>query len=129
MNMAPTRQAVLDDIQARLGALLRTGPAADLERNAKAMLAQGFQRLELVTREEFELQREMLARARARLEQLEARVAELEHAAMRPASPQPAGVQPAAGTQAAPDAAIVTDPRAAALLQPGVTPTTDSRAG
>lgn len=74
-------QAFLNDLQTRLTALLRAGPAADLERNARAMLAQAFQRLDLVTREEFDLQRELLARARTRLEQLEARVAELERAA------------------------------------------------
>ena len=73
-------QAFLNDLQTRLTALLRASPAADVERNVKAMLTQAFQRLDLVTREEFDLQRELLARARARLEQLEARVAELERA-------------------------------------------------
>ena len=127
--MATTRQAVLDDIQARLGALLRTGPAADLERNAKAMLAQAFQRLELVTREEFDLQRELLVRARGRLEQLEARVAELEHAATRAVSPRPAGAQPAARAPAESGVAMATDPHAPALLQPGATSATGSQAG
>lgn len=81
-------QAFLSDLQTRLMELLRASPAADLERNVKAMLGQTFQRLELVTREEFDLQRELLARARARLEQLEARVAELE----KPAAPPGPGV-------------------------------------
>jgi BMFP domain-containing protein YqiC len=44
----------------------------------KAMLNQGFSRLDLLTREEFDVQAEVLARTRARLEALEARVAELE---------------------------------------------------
>ena len=66
-------------------------PAADLERNLKALLGQTFQRLELVTREEFDLQRELLTRARARLEQLEVRVAELEQ---RAAGSQASGSQP-----------------------------------
>lgn len=75
------RQAFLSDLQARLLDLMRASPAADLERNVKAMLGQTFQRLELVTRDEFDLQRELLARARARLETLEQRVAELERGA------------------------------------------------
>ena len=46
------RQAFLSDLQTRLVELLRSSPAADLERNLKALLGQTFQRLELVTREE-----------------------------------------------------------------------------
>jgi BMFP domain-containing protein YqiC len=42
------------------------------------MLHQGFAKLDLLTREEFELQAEVLARTRAKLEALERRVAELE---------------------------------------------------
>ena len=47
------RQAFLQDVQQRLAELIRSSPASDLERNMKAMLAQTFQRMELVTREEF----------------------------------------------------------------------------
>ena len=72
------RQAFFDDLQQRLLGLLRSGPAADLERNLKALLGQTFQRLELVTREEFDLQRELLARTRAKLDALEAQVQALE---------------------------------------------------
>jgi BMFP domain-containing protein YqiC len=72
------RQAFFDDLQQRLLGLLRSGPAADLERNLKALLGQTFQRLELVTREEFDLQRELLARTRAKLDALEAQVHALE---------------------------------------------------
>ncbi len=80
------RQDCLSDLQARVLEVLRASPAADLERNLKAMLGHTFQRLELVTREEFNLQRELLARARARLEQLEARVAQLERPRAAPGS-------------------------------------------
>jgi BMFP domain-containing protein YqiC len=58
--------------------VLQQSPAKDLEKNMKAMLNQGFSRLDLLTRDEFEVQAEVLARTRARLEALEARVAELE---------------------------------------------------
>ena len=44
----------------------------------KSMLSQGFSKLDLVTREEFDIQADVLAKTRAKLEALEARVAELE---------------------------------------------------
>jgi BMFP domain-containing protein YqiC len=44
----------------------------------KAMLSQGFSKLDLVTREEFDVQAQVLAKTRAKLELLEARVAEIE---------------------------------------------------
>ena len=58
--------------------LFKNSPAKDVERNVKAMLSQGFSKLDLVTREEFDTQTQVLVRTRARLEELEARVAELE---------------------------------------------------
>lgn len=67
----PNPQELLAQAQARLGELLRNSPAADLERNLRALLAQSFQKLELVTREEFELERERLALLEARIRALE----------------------------------------------------------
>ncbi|CAJ6422637.1 membrane fusogenic activity family protein [Burkholderia pseudomallei] len=69
---------VFNDLQARIGDLLKNSPAKDVERNVKAMLTQGFSKLDLVTREEFDTQAQVLARTRARLKELEKRVAELE---------------------------------------------------
>lgn len=69
---------VFNDLQARIGDLLKNSPAKDVERNVKAMLTQGFSKLDLVTRAEFDTQAQVLARTRARLEELEKRVAELE---------------------------------------------------
>ncbi|MFZ4759186.1 MAG: accessory factor UbiK family protein [Burkholderiaceae bacterium] len=74
--MATDRQAFLQDVQQRIAELVRSSPAADLERNLKAMLAQTFQRMELVTREEFEIQLETVERLRARVDALEARLTE-----------------------------------------------------
>lgn len=50
----------------------------DLERNFKALLQSGLERMELVTREEFDLQRAVLERTRDKLEAMETRLAELE---------------------------------------------------
>ncbi|WP_333840654.1 accessory factor UbiK family protein [Pelomicrobium sp.] len=71
-------KALLDEIGSRLSEVLATSPAKDLEKNLKALLASVFARLDLVTREEFDVQREVLARTREKLEALERRVAALE---------------------------------------------------
>jgi BMFP domain-containing protein YqiC len=68
----------LDDLQQRLGTLIAETPAADLQKNLKALLTQQFARMELVTREEFDVQAQVLARTRAKLEALERRLADLE---------------------------------------------------
>lgn len=67
-----------EELSAKLSALIAASPAKDLEKNARALLSSMFARLDLVTREEFDVQREVLARTRTRLEALEARVAALE---------------------------------------------------
>ncbi|WP_431226628.1 accessory factor UbiK family protein [Burkholderia contaminans] len=77
---------VFNDLQSRVSDLLKNSPAKDVERNVKAMLSQGFSKLDLVTREEFDTQAQVLARTRVRLEELEKRVAELEQ---KLAAPQP----------------------------------------
>ncbi|WP_116137111.1 accessory factor UbiK family protein [Trinickia diaoshuihuensis] len=69
---------LFQDFQNRMSELLKNSPAKDVERNVKAMLSQGFSKLDLVTREEFDTQTHVLARTRARLEELERRVADLE---------------------------------------------------
>ncbi len=66
-----TPQALIADLQARLSALLRNSPAGDLERNLRATLGQTFQKLDLVTRDEFDAQLERLARLQERVTQLE----------------------------------------------------------
>lgn len=68
----------LDELAARVAALTAGTPAADLEKNVRALLSGLFARLDLVSREEFDVQRDVLARTREKLAQLETRVAELE---------------------------------------------------
>lgn len=71
-------QKLLDEINERVRAVLAQGPAADIEKNMRAMLTALFSRLDLVTREEFDVQRQVLIRTREKLAQLEAKLAELE---------------------------------------------------
>ncbi len=71
----------IDEFNARLSALIASSPARDVERNVKALMSGAFARMDLVTREEFDVQAKVLARTREKLADLERRVAELEAAA------------------------------------------------
>jgi hypothetical protein len=73
------------DMQNKINEVLENSPAKDIEKNVKAMMSQGFAKLDLVTREEFDIQAQVLAHTRARLEALEAQVAALEAQVNRPA--------------------------------------------
>lgn len=71
--------SLLQELQSKIHQVMQQSPAKDLEKNMKAMLNQGFTKLDLLTREEFDVQAEVLARTRTKLEALEARVTELEN--------------------------------------------------
>ena len=70
---------VFEELSARLGAILAASPAADIEKNARALLSGFFAKLDLVTREEFDIQAQVLQRTREKLKALEERVARLEN--------------------------------------------------
>lgn len=69
---------IFEDLSSKLNAVAHNSPAKDLKKNMRALLAQGFAKLDLVTREEFDVQTQVLARSREQLTALEARVAKLE---------------------------------------------------
>jgi len=73
--------ATLEQLQQRISELIAKTPARDVEANMKAMLLAFFSRLDLVTREEFDVQQAVLQRALEQLERLSTRVQELEAAA------------------------------------------------
>ena len=83
-----TTPRLFDEIGARLSELAASSPAKDIEKNVKALMASGFSRLDLVTREEFEVQGALLERALDKLAELERRIAALEAGT---ASAPPAG--------------------------------------
>ncbi|RCS57101.1 accessory factor UbiK family protein [Parvibium lacunae] len=70
--------ALFEDMQKRIADLYAASPAKDIEKNLKALLQQGFNKLDLVTREEFELQQQLLERALQRIAALEARIEKLD---------------------------------------------------
>jgi BMFP domain-containing protein YqiC len=72
------KSQIFEEISAKLSAVAESGPAKDIEKNMRALLVQGFSKLDLVTREEFDIQVQLLARTREQLSALETRVAELE---------------------------------------------------
>ena len=69
---------VFEDINSRLGAIIAASPVAHIEKNAKAVLSGFFEKLDLVSREEFDIQAQVLLRTREKLKALEARVTLLE---------------------------------------------------
>jgi BMFP domain-containing protein YqiC len=69
---------LFDDLSARINEALRNSPAQDIERNIRALLASWFDRMDVVMREDFEVQRKLLEQTQAKLAALEARVSELE---------------------------------------------------
>ena len=69
---------LLDELHRRVKDLIAASPAKDIEKNLRALLSSAFSRLDLVTREEFDVQQEVLRHTREKLQQMEARVAELE---------------------------------------------------
>jgi hypothetical protein len=69
---------IFNDLSEKLHEVVNSSPAKDMEKNIRALLAQGFSKLDLVTREEFDVQAQVLARAREQLTALETRITELE---------------------------------------------------
>ena len=85
----------IDDLARRLSSLVPPSvreSREEMQENFKAVLQSGLSRLDLVTREEFEVQRAVLLRTREKLEQLQAVVADLE---ARQTGPGPAAGTPA----------------------------------
>ena len=72
---------IFEDLSLKIRQLINGSPAGDLEKNLRALLQGAFTKLELVSREEFEVQAEVLRVTRERLEALQARVAQLENIA------------------------------------------------
>ena len=68
----------LQDLQQEISRVLATGPGGEIGKNAKAALSGVLARMDLVTREEFDIQTQVLARTREKLEALTARLEALE---------------------------------------------------
>lgn len=85
---------ILDDIARKLSEAMPAGVKSlqeDVDRNLRGALASALERLDLVTREEFDVQAQVLARTRARLDAMNARVAELERQVLGKSAEDTAG--------------------------------------
>lgn len=102
----------VDEFQKNISELIARSPAADIERNIRAFMTQTFSRLDLVTREEFDVQVELLQKALQRITALESRLDQLE-------GRRPAASQAATGTDAAASAAAAAAERNAAAQKAG----------
>ena len=80
--MLPNR--LFEDLSNRVAEVMAQSPAKDIEKNLRAVMNAAFTKLDLVTREEFDVQAKVLARTRERLAELETRVAALEAESREP---------------------------------------------
>jgi BMFP domain-containing protein YqiC len=69
---------LVEELNERIAHALRDSPAADLNKNLRALFTGWLDRFDLVTREDFDVQKKLLERVQAKLAELEARIAELE---------------------------------------------------
>lgn len=76
-------QKIFDEINSKLTEILKNTPVQDIERNIKAMLNTFFTKLDLVTREEFDIQTQVLLRTREKLNELETKLSTLEEKAKK----------------------------------------------
>ena len=75
---------LFEEWSGKVSALLAQSPAKDVEKNLRALMTSFFGRLDLATREEFDVQARLLARSREQISALESRVAELEAKVAKP---------------------------------------------
>lgn len=71
---------LFEEVSSKISETIANSPAKDMEKNVKAMLGSAFNRMDLVTREEFDIQQQVLIKTRTKLAELEARLAKLEAA-------------------------------------------------
>ena len=83
------KNAWFEEFQKNASDLIARSPAADIERNVKALMGQAFNKMDLITREEFDIQVDMLKRVQERAAALEAQVQQLEHRLSQLESQQP----------------------------------------
>ena len=69
---------MFEDFTQRVSGLIANSPAADIEKNVRSMMGSFFSKLDLVTREEFDTQAKVLARTRQLVDELSARLDEIE---------------------------------------------------
>ena len=70
---------IFEEVTSKLGETIANSPAKDMEKNVKAILGSAFNKMDLVTREEFDIQQQVLIKTCTKLAKLETRLAKLEN--------------------------------------------------
>ena len=70
---------IMNDLSNKIKEILKNSPVSDADKNVHALIQGMFTKMELVSREEFDVQSEVLRNTREKLVQLEAKLAELEN--------------------------------------------------
>ncbi len=68
----------INEISSKINELIKSSPIADIEKNIYALIQGAFTKMELVSREEFDVQAEVLRKTREQLTKMEAKLIELE---------------------------------------------------
>ena len=68
----------IEEISSKINEIIQSSPIADAEKNINALIKGAFTKMELISREEFDVQAEVLQHTREKLTQLELKLAELE---------------------------------------------------
>jgi ubiquinone biosynthesis accessory factor UbiK len=68
----------VNEISNKINEIIKSSPLADIEKNINALIQGVFTKMELVSREEFDIQTEVLRNTREKLTKLEAKLTELE---------------------------------------------------
>jgi BMFP domain-containing protein YqiC len=79
--MAMFNSEKINEISNKINEMIKSSPLADVEKNINALIQGAFTKMELISREEFDVQAEVLRNTREKLEKLEAKLAELEEKA------------------------------------------------
>ena len=87
-------QKILDEISTKVNDLVAQSPVKDVEQNMRVLLSGVFSKLDLVTRDEFDVQQELLIRAREQLNKLEEKITKLEKKLKTSKTEKPKGPNP-----------------------------------
>lgn len=79
---------ILDELQTKLGQIMASSPAKDIERNIRAALTQAVSKLDVVTTEDYEVQKLIIAQMQHRILSLESRLVELEKQSRKTSHPE-----------------------------------------
>jgi len=72
------KQQIIDKLGHQIGEAIKSSPFIDLENNLKAIIQAAFEKLDLVSREEFDIQQGLLLQTRMKLDELESLIKTLE---------------------------------------------------